>query len=263
MNPESAETKWLIDEAAAMSAAERHRHWREVYAGERRDQVFSMTEDPGVQDRILDALATRGSLRVLVPGCGAATHLPQALAERLPADSEIVCTDFVAEAIEQAEATFSHPRVSYRRHNTIDVAALGNFDAVVIVNSILSDSDRENRAMLRACADTLRQGGRLVGFFPTIYCALEIATLERHPGKLANIDLPTSTCFEEEQGVRQVFYTPLHLRRVMREAGLAVHRMELFFCDSDHFAGQGRRLYQIFDEDLVPYEFFVVADRVV
>lgn len=255
-----AREKWPIPETGRASDEERRFYWQELYASRSNDEVvFSMTADKEVQRCIFDALDLSRPMDVLIPGCGSAVDLQVAMIDGLHKECKIVCTDFASAAIERARANFRHPRLTYHCWDTSNVDQLGLFDAIVIVNSILSDSDQENRRMIRSCARALRSDGVFVGLFPTVYCGLEIATLENNPEKFAKIDLGTSTIHDRIQGVRQIFYTPLHLKRILREAGLRLAQMSIFFCDTEHFIEQGKRLYKIFDEDLSTYELYVVA----
>jgi hypothetical protein len=170
----------------------------------------------------------------------------------------MTCTDYV----EIGEPSHVDRGVRYARADTSALPWTDFFDAIIIVNSILSESDSENRDMLKACFEALAPGGSLVGFFPTIFCALDIAILENNQEKMRNIELESSLCYERIQGAKQVFYTPLRLRRILREVGLTLVAIELFFCDSDYFSNHARRLYDIYDEDLCPYEYFVIAKKV-
>lgn len=79
----------------------------------------------------------------------------------------------------------------------------------VIVNSIVSEDDRENRQMLRSCTQALRPGGLLAGFFPTVFANLDIGHLDENAEWLRRSDLPTNTFYEAAHDATQIFYTDL------------------------------------------------------
>ena len=219
-----------------------------------------MTDDPGVCDRIAGTLRDHEAKQILVPGAGSRTGLQECLAAELPQLQRLVCSDF-PDVISLGEKNFSHPLIDYRAADSTSLPWSSEFDAAVVVNSILSDSDRENRQMLASIRETLRPEGVLVGFFPTVFASFEIASVSDDRERRATVDLERSTKYEPAQDDHQIFYTPLRLRMILREAGFEIALMEVYFLDSDYFRAEENEWneFTIDDEDLVLYEHYVVA----
>jgi SAM-dependent methyltransferase len=256
--------KWVVEGLGhtAMSRVEREAYWASVHLDAGYENVVSLTEDRSVQDRIVGALRSlRGCERVLIPGCGSCTALQERLVLELP-DVRIMCVDFPA-VVDAAEGRFAHERVEYVSHDMARPHWRAEFDAVVVVNSILSDSDLENRQILASCHDALRPGGILTGFFPTAFAAFEAALILGDDARLALVDPATAIKYEPAQDAYQMFYTPLRLRQVLREAGFVRELLAIEFLDSEHFLGPARDVATLGegDDDLVLYEHFVVAER--
>jgi ubiquinone/menaquinone biosynthesis C-methylase UbiE len=238
---------------------DRERYWERIHRHDNYDNVLSLTDDPELRQRIVAQLADlprRAELLVL--GCGSRTSLERAVASAFPS-FDITCSDFSG-VIEEAQSRFEHPRVRYQAANSTDLPWKERFDAVIVVNSILSESDDENRQMLHSAYRALRPGGWLIGFFPTIFAAFEIALLTKDSERLAMIDLQTSIKYEPMQTASQIFYTPLRLRAILRSAGFVLNSMEVVFLDSDHMLQQAREL-EVTDDSTVVYEHLVVATR--
>jgi SAM-dependent methyltransferase len=240
--------------------AERRGYWESIHGDEGYENVISLTDDPAVCERIERALEESRAKRILVPGCGSRTGLQEWLVGRLPQIEALVCTDFPA-VVALGRERFSHPSVEFQAADSGDLPWREAFDAAVVVNSILSESDRENRRVLSAIRRALRPDGVLVGFFPTVFATLDIATISHDPRRHADLDLERSMKYEPAQEAFQIFYTPLRLRLILREAGFDVSSMEIYFLDSDHIRSQPGEWndFSVEDEDLVIYELYVVA----
>lgn len=252
--------KWLIEAEGTLTTSERRRMWEELHERGDYKDVFSVTEDETFRRKILDVLSGHGNVRsVLVPGCGSRVFLQRDLAQ-ITSIEEICCTDF-ERVVDIAAQQLSHPKVTYMAKDSADLGYRNRWDAVVVVNSVLSESDAENRAMMFSFYEALRPGGILVGYFPTIFCAVDIDAVDPSAGLGSRIDLKRSRIHEKKQGMDQIFYTPLRLRLVLREAGYRLGRMEVAFCDSDFFIMQGAQYYGFTDPDAVVYELFVVAKK--
>jgi SAM-dependent methyltransferase len=253
-------SKWQIKPRNALSTVERRAYWERAHVDEDYERVWSMTADVGVRAKLVEELGAVASLkRVAIPGCGSRTLLERSLATAYP-QAEFLCTDFRA-VVEAAARRFDHPRVSYLDRDSAHLGWRDEVDAVVVVNSILSESDAENRAILASCWQALRPGGLLVGLFPTVLATVDIASVERSEARMRLADLERSSFYEEKQGLEQIFYTPLRLRVVLREAQFELEKMEVFFCDSPYFLEHGREYYGLLDDDLVIYEHLVVARK--
>ena len=221
-----------------------------------------MTDDVAVQHRISCALSSLGvDPQILIPGCGSRTALQRRLIAERPSAS-LVCVDFPG-VIALANEDYSHPNLSYVAHDLSEPKWTESFDAVVAVNAIVSEHDEENRRIVRHCSDSLRPDGIFVGYFPTLFSPLEIAMLSGDRSRLDALDLQSSTFYESGQQAHQIFYTPLRLRTILREAGLAMSSLEIVFLDSAESMGFGApwRNPGADDDDLVIYELFVIARR--
>ncbi len=250
--------KWNIPKPpSTLDAVARKQYWEKTHADEYGSTVWSMTEDPDVQDKICTEVAQIRAKDLWIPGCGSRVCLQNAIAGAL-GDARILCTDYPG-VVDIAMRAKNAPQIRYEALDTANSAFDNQFDAVIVVNSILSEDDEENRRMLAACRQALRPGGKMLGFFPTVFATLDIASIERDSDRAGLVDLATSSLYEEKQGVRQIFYTPLRLRLVLREAGFGIDRMEVFFCDSAWFLEQSRIHYGLQDPDCVIYEHFVSA----
>ncbi len=252
--------KWPIPEVEPKSVEERQRYWEETHGKDDYANVISLTDDPEVCRHTERTLSEYDAKRVLVPGCGSRTGLQEWLLARMPRIEALVCTDFPA-VVEQAASRFPHPAVEYRAANSTDLPWRDAFDAAVVVNSILSESDRENRRILASIRRSLRAGGVLLGFFPTVFSSLEIAHVSNDQRRKDDLDLERSMKFEPAQKAFQIFYTPLRLRMILREAGFELVSMEIFFLDSEDLRRQPGEWNEFTadDDDLAIYEQYVVA----
>jgi SAM-dependent methyltransferase len=252
--------KWEIPEVARQPGASSERYWTSEHRDNDYMNVISLTDDEGVRDRITESLAACKATRVLVPGAGSRTSLEEHLVSHLPDLDRLTCTDF-HDVIELARAAFPHDAVEYRAADSTDLPWQDEFDAAVVVNSILSGSDRENRRMLSSIHRALHPGGLLLGFFPTVFASLDIALISNDEERRATIDLERSTKYEPAQDDHQIFYTPLRLRMILREAGFEIVSMEVYFLISDHFRSEDGEWseFTIEDEDLAIYEHYVLA----
>jgi SAM-dependent methyltransferase len=225
--------------------------------------VFSVTEDPILRARIEELIRRyheKDGLRIIVPGCGSRTVLEQHLVSRFH-DADIVGSDF-EEVVAVAASRFADARVSYVAEDTRNLNYEQEFDFAVVVNSILSDVDEDNRKMVGSICKALRRGGILIGLFPTVFASADLAYCDpREEDRLKLVNLRTSRFFEESQELSQIFYTPLRLNAIIQEAGLERICTELFFCDSDVLRREAKRIYGIEGEFSVIYELLVIARR--
>jgi hypothetical protein len=68
--------------------------------------------------------------------------------------------------------------VEFAAKDTRNLGLESDFDAAVVVNSVLSDCDPDNRSMLRSVHAALNPKGLLVGLFPTIFAPADIGLCE-------------------------------------------------------------------------------------
>jgi SAM-dependent methyltransferase len=253
--------KWLIPEGPAY---DREAYWEQTHEGGY-DTVFSVTDDPALRQTIINELGKQSDPgKILIPGCGSKAILEQDIAARLAGCKGIVCTDF-NKVVAIARKRNTNPAIKYMARNSVRLGLKDKFDAVVIVNSIVSDSDIENREILASCYDALKPGGKLVGLFPTVFCTADLALTTQEPEWLdyytKNVDLTSFSETEPKQGIKQIFYPPMLLRHIVKEAGFSDVTMGVHFFDSDHFRQEAERLYGIKDPDVNIYEFLVTARK--
>lgn len=255
-----AERKWLIDEPPGrLQPDERARYWERVHQESDYADVYSLTDDRALRELLVADLREAGARRILIPGCGSRTALQREIVERLPGAS-LTCVDF-AGVVEVAARRFSDARVEYRAADVTTLQVDEPYDAVVHVTSVVSESDTENRDIVQRTVAALKPGGLLLGVFPTVFATLDIAHTTNEVWRAERVDLPTSTYSEAKQAVSQIFYTPLRLRRIVREAGLTDVAMSLFFNDSPYLRSEGARHYDLQDEDAVLYHLYVRGRR--
>ena len=260
--------KWLVEPDNIRSEEGRRKYWEQEHSEDSYNNVFSVTEDKGVRDDIVAELAKLPSHSdILIPGCGSKALLEKAIAEGLDDCDRIVCTDF-PEVVKIASGFNKESKVEYRGVNSKDLGIKEEFDAVVIINSVVSDSDLENREILKACFDSLKPGGVLIGLFPTIFVPLDIYSTSANELWMDwfkdNVDLKSQAEHDPVQGDTQIFYTPLKLRYVLKEAGFEVDRkdsMSTYFFDTSFLLKQAKDMYGIDDPDVPIYENFVVARK--
>ncbi len=253
--------KWIITPKKTLSDQERQAYWENTHVAENYETVWSMTEDPVLRHKLTAEIRSHSKHeKILIPGCGSRTVLERHFIESLADISAIYCTDYPG-VIEVAAGYYQHAKVHYEARDSQDLGFETEFDVVVIVNSVLSESDAENRAILRSCYRSLKTGGVLIGLFPTIFAAVDIAYLEPSRQRLECVDLERSALYETQQNLWQIFYTPLRLRQIIKEAGYHLDKTEIFFCDSPYFLEHSKQYYGLEDPDNVVYELLVVAQK--
>ncbi|MBI1327657.1 MAG: methyltransferase domain-containing protein [Alphaproteobacteria bacterium] len=222
------------------------------------DDVFSLTEDEALRTRIVSELASDVQ-NILIPGCGSRGHLEKHIAQAFPR-AQIICTDFpkVVEIAKDKNGDIKN--VEYRVCDSVSVHELPEkFDAVIIVNAVVSGENQENVEMVKSSLQALRAGGQLIGFFPTIFCALDISYRASMPGIRSCIDLETSTFHDPVQKEGQIFYTPLQLRQIFQAAGYQQARIEIYYLDTPHFEAEAERLYGVDSRNTPLYQHLVLA----
>jgi SAM-dependent methyltransferase len=255
------QAKWLIPSDPEAT----EKPWEEEYQQHGYSKVWSITLDVSAREALLQ-FVPRTVRQVLIPGCGSETALQQHLIAAFPQVEAVWCTDWSQNALDRAAYSFSHPKVRYQQEDTARLSfSEGSFDVVLIVNSILGAEDALNRAMVQECYRTLRESGRLVGFFPTIFCALEHSYL--YPGVQffrtgGFLSVEDNAFYDKERRTRQLYYSPLRLARICKEAGFTRERFELFFFDSEYARRQTEKIYGIPpDSDLFIWEILAVLKK--
>lgn len=251
--------RWLIPDLPENQSDVR-RFWEEQHRDCDYMTTFSVGEDAEVRSSIIEyVLECSPCNDILIVGCGSRTHLQEALLARLSSSARVVATDY-SEVIAVAQQRFSHPQLTYVALEN-QRAFVEQFDAVVAVNVLVMASDQANRALVREWACALRHGGSLVLLAPLLFCGLELALLTEREDLCECLDLDGSAWTEKHQGMRQIEYSPLRLRRILKEAGLRQTDMRIVFLDGPTSREQSRVHYDLDDPDLVVYEQLVTATR--
>lgn len=250
--------KWLIPDRTTTPAQATRNYWESLHKETDYASVYSLTEDAHLRSKIVADIEQLMPQRILIPGCGTRTVLQEDLVQFFR-DSVIICNDFPG-VVDIAERKFNHPRVEYIGGDVRDLD-LPSVDAVIHITSTVSNSDLENRAILENSVRLLRGTGSLVGLFPTVFATLDIAYTTRETWRTEALDLSRSSYSEPKQMVEQIFYTPSRLRVVLRESGVNLERMEIFFNDSDYLKQQGAIHYGLEDDDAVLYHLYVVGGK--
>ncbi|GAB2198502.1 class I SAM-dependent methyltransferase [Sessilibacter sp. MAH4] len=252
--------KWLIENEGKLTDIQRESYWKNTHLNENYETVWSMTDDHKVREKLIREIEIFENSKILIPGCGSRVTLQNQIAMMVDEVEEILCTDF-ADVIDKAKLNDNHIKIKYDVRNSQKLGFRDEWDIIIVVNSILSENDEENRNILESCFESLKPGGFLVGMFPTIFATLDMGYLEENSEFLNRVDAVKSSYREDKQGLWQIFYTPLRLRRIMLESGFDLKKMEIFFCDSEYFIEHSREYYGIQDPDMVIYELFISAQK--
>jgi SAM-dependent methyltransferase len=241
------------------------KYWESRHGQLHFENVYSVTADPELRGkiigRLIEALDPLTPCRILVPGCGTRALLERDIVTSVPAWS-VLATDYPAVARAAAER-LQHPRVAHSGKDTRALELPAEYDAAVVINAVLSDSDVDNRAMLHSVYEALRPGGLFIGLFPTIFAAADVGLCEeRERWRLELVDLLHSRyCFDEHVGATHILYTPLRLRAILREAEFTALQMEVFFCESPCLREEAARVYGLEGPDVVLYELLVTSRK--
>ena len=279
--------KWLIPSSprASLSLEQEKTLWNELHEDYAK-KVLSLTQDskvcetlirPSSQSPCFD-IPNSPEIKVLIPGCGSEIYLQKTLLEFCPHIGQIYCTDFSQTAIELAKKNWLQADGDSRLNNQQLIFAEVNstrlteqfpdwqnkFDYILVVNSVVSGEDDKNRQMLREFYKVLKTGGKLSGFFPTIFWELEVAYLNQSKAHFltdGTIDLVRSAYCAQETNDHQIFYTPLRLNRIFKEAGFKRHSFELHFGDSDILAADLKENCDLDDPDIYYLHLLVRLEK--
>ncbi|HEY9812938.1 MAG TPA: class I SAM-dependent methyltransferase, partial [Candidatus Sericytochromatia bacterium] len=190
--------KWLIPSIrrASLSLEEEKNLWNELHEDYAK-KVLSLTQDPKICETLIRPssqspcfdIPNSPEIKVLIPGCGSEIYLQKTLLEFCPHIGQIYCIDFSQTAIDLAKKNWLQADGDSRLNNQQLIFAEANstrlteqfpdwqnkFDYILVVNSVVSGEDDKNRQMLREFYKVLKTGGKLSGFFPTIFWELEVA----------------------------------------------------------------------------------------
>jgi SAM-dependent methyltransferase len=253
---EMSTLRWPIPDEET-SRADGRAYWESVHRDDDYESVFSVGEDEAVMDAVISEALACDARDILIAGCGSRVELQRAL---LDSDQVSVTATDYAEVVAMAGSRCAHARLRYLALEDRPVL-VEEFDVVVAVNVLVKSSDKANRALVKEWARALKPGGRLVMLVPILFCGLDLALLTARRDLWECLDLERSSWIERAQGVRQIEYSPLRIRRVLREAGLRLSDLRLIFLESATSRAQARTSYELDDEDLLIYEQLVVARR--
>lgn len=255
----SPERRWLLPDPIGGGRDDKG-YWEKEHRDLGYDSTFSVGEDEALTNAIVhETLSRTPHTDILIAGCGSRVDLQRALLDRAPPDAKVVATDYAA-VTAIARDRFSHPRLTYVALESTPAFAQ-RFDVVASVNVLVMDSDLANRELVASWAQALRYGGTLVAVAPVLFCGQELALLTGRDDLWECLDLEGSSWLERRQGTREVEYSPLRLRRVLREAGLCLEHIRLIFLEGPSSREQSRTAYGIDDDDLLVYEQLVTATR--
>ena len=191
--------------------------------------------------------------KILISGCGPQTSLQECIITNFQNVEEVVCNDYCESAINLARTNYSHPKVKYLLKPTEDLSYYRNyFDAVLVVNSILSSDHELNIRALEEIYRTLKLGGQLIAIFPTVFCACELVYMRLNGHQELSkwreknwINLENSSFYDSEQGIWKTGYTPNQLNSILKKIGFKRERMEIYFFDNDYFVEQAEIVHGI------------------
>lgn len=282
----SNEHKWLIPSPYTSEYFECEKAgWNIIHQNYSRN-TYSLTQEPKNCQIMISPSENLSSfkipdspdIQILIPGCGSEIELQKTLLNYCPHIGQVCCTDFSDIALEKATKNWLEANENSKLINqklsfkVADSTRLtehcpdwnGKFDYVLVANSVLSAEDDKNRQMIGEFYKALKPGGRLYGFFPTIYWDLEIAYLIQSKAYWLTeglIHLPHSAAYDKTLQDRQIYYTPLRLNRIFKEAGFKRLSFEICFDDSDIACANLEKVYGIEDPDIYHWGFFVRFEK--
>jgi SAM-dependent methyltransferase len=147
------------------------KHW-DNFAAEYENQVYSLTSFPEKIVRILDKIREiqRDRLKILIVGCGSATHLQKAILNDFP-EAEITACDFSDEMLQQSQKKFFHPSLNHQFGDTTNLGFKREFDIAISTNSIIPPTREMVKEMYASINLALKAGGRFIAYLPSFEAA--------------------------------------------------------------------------------------------
>lgn len=281
------DSKWLIPSSqrlASKSLEEEKAFWDENHK-DYANNTFSLTQDPKICKTLVRPERSPGfdipnspDIKVLIPGCGSEIYLQKTLLEFCPNIGQVCCTDFSKTAIEKAVESWFQALGDSRLKNQQFVFELADstklteqkpewkdkFDYILLVNTVVSSEDETNRQMIREFAKVLKPGGKIYGYFPTTLCFLEIAYFSRNHAHCITegyIDVYGNKVWDAEWRDAQIYYTPLRLNRIFKEAGLKRLSLEIDVLDSEPFVSMFKEMIGHDDPDIYLWQLLVRYEK--
>ncbi|MFB2917124.1 MULTISPECIES: class I SAM-dependent methyltransferase [Aerosakkonema] len=279
------ERKWLIPPypSASESLKDEKGIWNIVHQNYSK-HIYSLTEDPQICENLINPsnqspdfkIPNSPDIQIVIPGCGSEIRLQKSLLTLCPQIGQVYCTDFSETAIELAQNNWQETNGDTRLKNQQLIFQVADstklteeypdwkekFDYVLVVNSVLSAEDDKNRQMIGEFYKVLKPGGRLYGFFPTIFCDLEIAYLIQSKAHwLTDGQLDLARSARSDGMWSQIYYTPLRLNRIFKEVGFKRLSFEVVFDDSDIATANLKEILEVDDPDIYNWEFLVRLEK--
>ena len=250
--------KWLLD---SDNNFDEESKWDQIHNSGY--LIWSVSSDTKLQEKILFELKNTSHNRILILGCGSNVSLQNEISKQILDINEIVCTDFKT-PIQISQEQYNRNNITYKVMDSRNLPFIEEFDVVININSILSPIDSDNRRMIHSCYKALNNKGIMIGLFPTVLCIMETESIERNFNRLKRkllLDKTYGDLIERMTQSDQLFYSPLFLRHIFIKNNFYLNNFEVFFFDTDEAKEQTKRYYAITDEDILVYEFFIVAEK--
>ena len=216
-------------------------------------RVYSLTSVPEKCARILREISPDD--RVLIVGCGSATHLQRRILVAYP-QVHVTASDLSRQMLDEARDSFTHPRLHYLHSDTTQLKIpSGMFDVVVSTNSIIPESRSSVQAMYSEIYRVLRSGGKLIAYLPSYTCSEEI--VKRYPEHQEYLDPAQLRVFDTTGW--QCFHTADTIGAELEEAGLVHFSVERIGIDCDAEREQLSALYG--EKAEMFWEFLLKARR--
>lgn len=281
------ESKWPIPSANRLTSKSLEQE-KELWDKNHEDYAnttFSLTQDPNICKALVRPERSPGfdipnspDIKVLIPGCGSEIYLQKTLLEFCPQIGQIYCTDFSKTAIEKAQENWKNADGESRLNNQqivfeeVDSTRIieqkpdwqDKFDYVLLVNSVVSSDDETNRQMIREFGKVLKPGGKIYGYFQTTLCYLEIAYFSRKHAHCVTegfIDVYGNKVWDAQWQYAQIYYTPLRLNRIFKEAGLKRLSLEIDFFDYEPFVSMFKKMIEHDDPDIFLWHLLVRYEK--
>jgi len=238
--------------------------WEHEYSLTGYTNVFNISLDEYFLKKIIKKIP-QTDRRILILGCGSEINLQRKILLSHAKIEQIVCTDGSQTAIKLAQSNFSNEKICYVNiaHHEIS-NFITDIDSIVC-NSILSASDQYNREVIGHCYKVLKNSGRLIGVFPSIFSPLEQAY---HNKKFSNwisdgtIDLVNSLFKEPKGDFVQSFYPPSLLKKIFESNRFKLNSLEIIFFDSYKMMQHSEYIYGIDSNNGLPvWEYLVEASK--
>lgn len=254
------DSKWVIPSSqrvVSKSLEEEKAMWDENHK-DYDGTTFSLTQDPNLCKALIHPYSQSSGfdipnspdIQVLIPNCGSEVYLQKALLEFCPQIGKVYCTDFSKTGIEKARENWQKTEGDSCLNSqqlvfeVVDSTKITEerpdwkekFDYVLAVAAVVSSEDEVNRQIIQEFSKVLKPGGKLYGFFPTIFSPLEIAHLSKQHAYWVTeglVNIGHNTLHGRLWNFRQIHYTPLRLNRIFKEAGLKRLNFEIYFLDSE------------------------------